>query len=201
MDRTTLGRIVCILAALTPLSSRAQSSAPAAPAPAASGPVIAYVSGDAPHFVFYAGPTSTDIAYKIGGDLLVQTIELPDPADAIAAAIANAMAKRKGGQAVEGIQPAGRAAFTVTVDTTEWTAGYYHVQRPTYSMKYAVKVTITDASGAVVKTATCSTQPDDGSSAGGNDVLMAYKGRLMKSLFAKAARDCSGELVQRTKSL
>jgi hypothetical protein len=68
-------------------------------------------------------------------------------------------------------------------------------------VKYAARLTITDASGAVVKTATCSVAPDDSASAGGNDVLMAHQGRMMKTLFVKAARECEGELIQKTKSV
>jgi hypothetical protein len=194
MDRTALAGIASVLAALIPLTGRAESSAPAA---AASAPLVAHATGSAPSFRFLAGPTRSDIAWTIGGDLLVQNIELQDPAVEISAAVANAMAKRKGGQVVE----AGRADYIVTVETTDWTAGYYVPSRPTYTVTYAAKLTITDASGAVVKTATCGVAPDDSTSAGGNDVLMAHKGRLMKSLFAKAARDCAGELIQKTKSV
>jgi hypothetical protein len=195
MDRTALARIAGILAALIPLSSRAEP--PASAGAPANAPLIAHATGSTPQFVFLAGPSRSDIAWTIGGDLLVQTIELPDPAVEVSAALAGALAKRKGGQVVD----AGRADYTVTVETTEWTAGYYVPSRPTYTVKYAARLTITDASGAVVKTATCGVPPDDSASAGGNDVLMAHKGKLMKSLFAKAAKSCEGELIQKTKSV
>jgi hypothetical protein len=195
MDRTALARIVSILAALIPLSTRAESSAPAGPAAAA--PLIAHAAGSTPQFVFLAGPTRSDVAWTIGGDQLVQSIELPDPAIEISVAVASAIAKRKGGQVVE----AGRADYIVTVETTEWSAGYYVPSRPTYTVKYAAKLTIKDSSGAVVRTATCGVPPDDSTSAGGNDMLMAHQGRLLKTMFAKVARNCEGELIQKTKSL
>jgi len=201
MDRTALAGIAGILAALIPLSTRAESSAPAGPAPAANAPQIVHATGSPAEFTFLAGPTKDDVAWSIGGDVLVQKIELEDPAEQVSAAVASAIAKRKGGKVVEGFPAGGRADYTVKVQTTEWSAGYYVPSRPTYSVKYAADLTITDASGAVIKTAKCGIAPDDSTSAGGNDVFLAHMGRLLKSMFAKAARDCQGELIQKTKSV
>ena len=197
MDRTALAGIASILAALIPLSTRAESSAPAGPAPAATAPLIAHATESPAQFVFLAGPTKSDVAWSIGGDALVQKIEMEDPAEQISAGVASAIAKRKGGQVVA----AGRADYTVTVQTTEWSAGYYVPSRPTYSVKYGANLTITDASGAVVKTARCGVAPDDDTSAGGNDMFLAHKGKLLKTMFAKVAKDCQGELIMKTKSI
>ena len=206
MDRTALAGIASISVALIllstwPLSTRAESSAPAGPAPVANAPRIAHATESPSQFVFLAGPDRSDVAWSTGGDLLVATIELQDPAEQVSAGIASAMAKRKGGQVIEGIPTAGRADFTVTVKTTEWSAGYYVPSRPTYSVKYAATLTITDASGAVVKSAKCGVPPDDSTSAGGNALFLAHKGKLLKSTFDKAAKSCLGELIQKTKSV
>jgi hypothetical protein len=189
--------MVSILA-LIPISTHAQSSAPAAPA---SGPLIAHSTGATPQFLFIAGPNRSDVAWSTGGDVLVSDIGLQDPSEQVSLGVANALAKRKGGQVIEGAVAGGRATFTVKVETTEWSAGYYLAGRPTYSVKFYARLTITDAAGAVVKTATCSVAPDDSSSAGGNDVFLAHKGKLLKSTFAKAAQECQGELISKTKSL
>ena len=190
MDRTSLAGLAGVLVALSPAFAAAQSSAPA-------GPVIADASQPAPRFGFLAGPSKSDVAWSTNGDELVQRIELQDPADQLSTGVAAEIAKRKGGSVVGG----GRADYTVTVGTMEWSAGYYVPSRPTYNVKYAAQLAITDGSGTVVKTATCQVMPDDRESAGSNDEFVAHKVRTLKTMMAKAAADCLRTLVSKTKSL
>ncbi len=192
MNKTAITGIVCALVSICPLSGIAQT-----PAPAAAGPLIKHSAGTPPRFGFLSGPSKSDVAWNVTGDELVQRVSLPDPADLVSAGIANALAKRKGGAVV----PAGRADFSVEVDTTDWKAGYFVPDRPTYSVSYSAQVTITDGSGTVLKTATCDVGPDDRTSAGSNDEFIAHGGRTLKTLFAKATDSCLRELLQKTKTV
>ena len=192
MDKTAFAVMASVLVALCPLSGNAQT-----PAPAAGGPLVRHSTGTTPRFAFLAGPSKSDVAWNVTGDELAQRVSLSDPAEQISLGIANALAKRKGGSVV----PAGRADFIVEVDTTEWKAGYFVPDRPTYSVSYTAQATITDGSGTVLKTATCDVTPDDRSSAGGNDEFVAHGGRTLKTMFTKAADSCLREMLQKTKTL
>jgi len=190
MDQLRTVVFASVAMALCPIFAEAQSSAPA-------GPVVAHNTAPAPRFGFLAGPSKSDVAWSTNGDELAQRIELQDPADQLSTGVADAIAKRKGGTVVGG----GRADYTVTVGTMEWSAGYYVPSRPTYNVKYAAQLSITDASGAVLKTASCQVMPDDRESAGSNDEFVAHKGRTLKTMMAKAAADCLRTLVSKTKTL
>ncbi len=162
-----------------------------------AGPTVAYTSGSAPRFGFLAGPSKSDVAWNTSGDEVAQKASLEDPAAAISKAVAEAIAKRKNGTVAAG----GKADFTVKVETTKWSAGYFVPSRPTYNVEYDAQVTVTDGSGAVVKTAECLVTPDDRVSAGSNDEFVAHSGKTLKAFLAKAAQDCQRTLISKTRSV
>jgi hypothetical protein len=199
VDRTALIGLAAVLA-LCPVVAGAQ---PAAPAAAGGGPVIAHATDATPRFRFLGGPSNSDIAWSMNGEEVVQKVGLEDPAGQIGAAVAAAIAKRKSGRVVEvGPGLTQRPDFTVTVATTDWSAGFFRpAVRPTYSVDYAAELRVSDASGKVVKTATCHISPDEEVSAGDNDEFLRHNGRLLKSWVSKAAENCQGTFVQKTKDL
>jgi hypothetical protein len=196
MDRTALFGFAAALAVLCPIAAGAQTPPPAAGA----GPLVAHAVGDTPRFGFLAGPSKSDVAWSTNGDELAQRVELQDPAVHISEGLAADIAKRKGGHV--GYPAAGQTAdYTVKVETTKWSAGYFVPDRPTYNVEYDAQVTVTNSTGGVVKTATCQVTPDDRSSAGSNDEFVAHKGRTLKTMMGKAADDCLRTMVSKTKGL
>ena len=192
MGRTQLIGIVGALLALSPLSAGAQ------PAPAAAGgPKILAENGPSPDFKFYAGGSIDDIARTTNVPEMLTRIGLRDPAAQISLQVAKDLAKRKGGALVS----AGPADYTITVTSTEWSAGYYVPNRPTYNLRYSAEISVTDAKGTVVKAGTCTENPDDADSAGGNDMLIAHSGRKLKEIYAKAADSCARTFISKIKSL
>jgi len=198
MDRTALIGFASVLAALCPAIAGAQ-----APAPAAGGAVIAHHADTTPQFRFLGGPSNSDIAWTMNGEEVVQKVDLDDPAGQISAGVAAAIAKRKSGRVMDGYPgPSDHPDLTVTVATEEWSAGFFRPDvRPTYSVKYAAQLTVTDSSGKVVKTAHCQVNPDERVSAGGNDEFLQHKGRLLKQWLAKAAENCQDTFVSKSKDL
>ncbi len=187
MDRTALAGMAIGLVALCPVSTMAQPAAP----------TVAHTQGTPPRFGLLAGPSKSDVAWNTSGDELVQKVGLQDPAVQISAGVAAAIAKRKGGSVVE----SGKSDLIVKVETTKWSAGYFVPSRPTYTVEYDAQLTITDASGAVVKTAECLVTPDDRTSAGSNDEFVAHNGKTLKTYMAKAAEDCQRSLISKTKAV
>jgi hypothetical protein len=190
MNRIGVG-IVSALVALSPMAAGAQ------PAPAAGGPKVLPVAGPAADFKFYAGSNFDDVARTTNVPELLTRIGLRDPAAEISIAVAKDLAKRKGGSLVESYP----ADYTVTVTSTDWSAGYYVPFRPTYNLRYVAELSVTDKSGAVVKTGTCQVNPDDANSAGGNDMLIAHGGRKLKEIYAKATDSCVRTFITKTKGL
>ena len=180
------------LVAICPLAAGAQ------PAPAvAGGPKVLAEVGPSPSFKLFAGSEIDDIARTTNIPEMLERIGLRDPSAEISLTVAKDLAKRKGGSVVASAP----ADYTVTVTSTDWTAGFYVPHRPTYNLRYGADLVVTDASGAVVKKATCQENPDDDASAGGNDVLLAHGGRKLKEIYAKAAASCARTLMSKTKSL
>ena len=192
MDRGLVVGFLGALVAICPLAAGAQ------PAPAAAGgPKVFAETGPTPSFKFFAGSEIDDIARTTNVPEMLLRIGLRDPAAEISLAVATDLAKRKGGSVV-GSAP---ADYTVTVTSTDWTAGFYVPHRPTYNLRYGADLVVTDASGAVVKKATCQENPDDDNSAGGNDMLLAHGGRKLKEIYAKATASCARSFLSKTKSL
>jgi hypothetical protein len=186
------------LVALCPVMAQAQ-----APAAAAGGPVIAHTIDATPRFKFLGGPSNSDVAWTMNGEEVVQKVGLEDPAAQISTAVAAAIAKRKSGRVVE-VGPAlnQKPDFTVTVATTDWSAGFFRpAVRPTYSVDYAAEVRVADASGKVVKTASCHVSPDEEVSAGDNEEFLRHNGRTLKTWLGKAAESCRDTFVNKTRDL
>lgn len=192
MSRIRLLAFVGALAALCPVSAGAQSGAAAA-----GGPRVLPATGPTPDFKFFAGSTIDDIARTINVPELLTRINLHDPALDISLGVSKDLAKRKGGSVVT----AAPADYTVTVTSTEWSAGYYVPFRGTFNLRYSAKFSISNASGAVVKEGSCAVMPDDEDDAGGNDVLIAHGGRKLKEIYAKATQSCEREIISKMKSL
>ena len=189
-----IGAVVCVgaLAALCPVIAGAQ------PAPAAaSGPRILPEAGQPASFKFFAGSNFDDVARTTNVPELLNRIGLRDPAGEISLAVAKDLAKRKGGAVVDSTP----ADLTITVTSTEWSAGFYMPHRQTYNLRYSAELTVTDAKGAVVKSTTCQIMPDDDNNAGGNDMLIARGGRKLKEIYAKATESCERTFISRIKSL
>lgn len=191
MDRNLSVGFLGALLAICPLAAGAQ------PAPAAAGPKVFAQAGPSPSFKFFAGSEIDDVARTTDVPEMLTRIGLRDPSAEISLAIAKEIAKRKAGSLV-GSAP---ADYTVTVTSTDWTAGFYVPFRPTYNLRYGAQLTVTDASGAVIKSATCQENPDDSNSAGSNSVLLAHGGRKLKEIYAKATASCEQTFISKIKSL
>ena len=194
MSRAGVGGLVGALVALCPVIAAAE------PAPAgagADGPKVSAEVGPSPSFKFYAGASIDDIARTTNVPEMLVRIGLRDPAAEISLDVAKDLAQRKNGSIVA----SGPADYTVTVTSTEWSAGYYVPHRGTFNLRYSADLTVTDASGKVVKKSACQVMPDDDNSAGGNDMLIAHGGRKLKEIYAKATESCRRTLISKTKSL
>ena len=187
-----MGALAGALVALCPVIAAAQ------PAPDGAGsPRILPEAGPAASFKFYAGSNFDDVARTTNVPELLTRIGLHDPAGEISLAVAKELAKRKGGSIVS----SSPADLTVTVTSTEWSAGFYMPHRQTYNLRYSAELTVADAKGTTVKSAACQVMPDDDNSAGGNDTLIAHGGRKLKEIYAKATESCLRTLISKTKSL
>jgi len=193
----------------------AQAAQPAAaPALAAGdGPLIAYVSRKDPPGFIAMQPTQAmfgmvgALAAIAESKQLVKELELQDPANGIAADLAQALAESKGGRVTTTTIPldkdhrdalalnSEKAAYVVTVNQGIVNAIYFALKWNRFGVSMAAHAEILDAAtGKPVAKGTCSVKAKAEENSPNYDELLHNGGKRLKQMMAEAQAVCTEQL-------
>lgn len=142
------------------------------------------------------------------GNEIVKENDIADPADAIAAGLANALEANHGSRFVNtpvmvsddepeliAASAKGTANYIIDTQTINWSFGYFPTDWTHYRVIYVAKARLIDVeSKSVVAEGYCKQTPEDSENAPTYDELLADKATLLKKTLSQAAEQCVASL-------